>query len=213
MGTLTLSVIRNLMRSELNELTVLSISNSEIDMLINDGVKDVAIKGLCYEKTITKSALPLGAKLISVVTDNIVSINTVSYLIKGVKRGMECVLPQTIGHIPINGNTPQYWFQWGNYVVIEPVPDAATYTIVINASCYPEAIISLDEDLPSSIPVEFHECVYLYALAFACFKLKKWQEAGVFYNRYIEELQIKKMEYVIKSNDARQKDIPAKVTK
>ena len=77
MGTLTLSVIRNLMRSELNELTVLSISNSEIDMLINDGVKDVAIKGLCYEKTITKSSLPLGVKLIPVVADNIVSINTV----------------------------------------------------------------------------------------------------------------------------------------
>jgi len=212
MATLTLGTIRNMVRSELNEITYLSISNDEISGLVNDGIKDISVKALCYESLITKSNIPKSARLISLAGDNIININSVSYAGK-TEIGMECVIPQKLGHIPINGYTPQFWFKWGNYLIIEPLPDVATYSVYIFASCYPTSVILNDGDFIPNLPVEFHECVYLYTLTYSCFKLKRWQEGGEFYNRYVESVQMKKFEYVMKATDYDNTDIPAKVSK
>ena len=206
MATLTLSTIRSLIRSELNESTTTALTDTELNSIINDGYKDVSAKGLCYENKIAFNNIA-AQKIVPLVfaTNHILRVNYVEYK-SGTTQGgwgMMRVVPQTIGHMKIDGSTPQYWYQWGDYLYVEPVPDVATYDLEVYASCYPAAVLSGDSDTPTNLPSEFHESVYLFAVAFAAFKLKRWGDAANAYNRYIIDIQRKRNEYVTKYPDGR----------
>ncbi|MFA5340234.1 MAG: hypothetical protein WC332_00510 [Clostridia bacterium] len=207
MSTLSLSGIRTLIRSEINEATTTSLTDAELNSIINDAYKDTSVKGLCYESKIAKTNIT--SKIISLASDNIVKINYVEYDLGTSCLGMIQSNVPTIGHTPVDGSTPQYWFKWGDYLIVEPVPDVSTYDLNLYASCYPAAVLSGDTDTLVSLPIEFHECVYLYSVAFSCLKLKRWGDFVSFYNRYIESVQSKKMEYISKFPEVRQQqDIP-----
>jgi hypothetical protein len=210
MATLTLSIIRSLVRSGLNEANNAAITDTELNAIANDGYVNTAVKGLCYEQKITVSNIPASVDLIPLYGYNVVKVNYMEYSGEGL--GMICINPQNIGHITIDGQNPQFWFQWGNFVKIEPLPDVATYSLNLYVSCYPTTAMTSDTDTPSLIPVEFHECVYLYTLAFACFKLKRWQDAITNYNRYAEIVQKRRGEYVSKFPETRANlDLPKTV--
>lgn len=217
MGTLTITNIINNVRSALNETSTTMLSDAELTILINDGYKDICAKALSYEKKITKDNISTSQKIVPLVGENVARINYVEYKSGTTEggKGMMCVLPQAVGHIPINTNAPQYWYQWGEYLVLEPLPDAATYDLSVYASCYPSAVlVATSADLPASdLPVEFHEDVYYFTLAFAALKLKRWADAATAYNRYIADIQIKRMQYITKQVDIRMThELPESVT-
>ncbi len=112
------------------------------------------------------------------------------------------IQPTNCGFVTINGNTPQYWFPWGQYVVIEPVPDAV-YTLRLFVSDYPDSELTLTTQYPSSLPEEFQSCI----IAFACYalsmKLKKWKQAAKFYNIYIRNLKKRKKDYIDRKAEKR----------
>jgi len=218
MATLTLSTIRSLIRDELSESSTVVLSDAELNILANDGYKDVAVKSLCYENKISFDNIATTQKIVPLVfsTNHIIRVNYVEYK-SGTTQGgwgMLGVLPQTIGHSKIDGNAPQYWFQWGDYLIVEPITDAATYDLAVYASCYPAAAMSNDTDTPTNLPAEFHECVYMFALAFAALKLKRWGFASHAYSRYIADVQRKRMEYIAKYPDGRfDHELPEIVTR
>ena len=204
MGTLSLVTMRSLVRSNLNELGTSMLSDAELNIIINDGYKDVCSRGLCYESKIAKTDIPASVKYIPLISNNIVRIHYVEYD-KGATGcvGMSEILPQTTGRISINNYTPQYWFQWGEFLVVEPLPDVATYDLNIYASCYPAAVLTADADLPSSVPPEFHEVIAVFATSYASLKLRRWGDAALYYNMYIENIQMRKFEYIDKNVDYR----------
>jgi hypothetical protein len=207
MNTLTLATIRNLIRSDLNEATTTMLSDTELNSIINDGYKDTAVKGLCYENKIAKTNINVSEKVISLLDQNpkVIRVNYVEYKSGTTQggKGLMCIQPQAIGHIPISGNAPQYWFQWGDMLVIEPLPDVGTYDLAIYASCIPTPVLSADSDVCSDLPSEFHECVYYFALAIAAVKLKRWSMVATYYNKYIVDVQTKREQYAINRIDSR----------
>src|SRR3989338_6128359 len=64
MSTLTLAVIRSLVRSDLNESGTTILSDTELNAIINDGMKDVAVKGLCYENKIAFDNIATTQKIV-----------------------------------------------------------------------------------------------------------------------------------------------------
>jgi hypothetical protein len=207
MGTLTVTNIINNVRSALNETSTTMLSDAELTIIINDGYKDICSKALAYEKKITKDNIATSQKIVSLVGENVCRVNYVEYKTGTTQggKGLICILPQTVGHVPISTNAPQYWFQWGEYLIIEPLPDAATYDLAVYASCYPSAVlVATSADLPASdLPAEFHEDVYYFTLAFASLKLKRWADAASAYNQYIADIQNKRMQYITKPVDSR----------
>lgn len=207
MGTLTLATIRQLIRSGLNETTTTMLSDAELNSVINDAYKDTAVKGLCYEYKITKDNISISQKIISLAEEDpkVIRVNYVEYKTGTTEggKGLICVIPQVVGYEGISDNTPKYWFQWGDYLVIEPLPDAATYDLALYAACIPTPVLSADGDLCDDIPAEFHECVYYFALAFAALKLKRWSVAATAYNKYISDVQRKREEYARSHPDGR----------
>lgn len=211
MATMTLTKYRSVIRSILNETSTTSLSDAELNILVNDGYKDVCAKALCYESRLTKENVSSAEKLISLVGLNVIKVNYVEYYTSPL--GMLSVLPTTVGHIPINGSTPQYWFQWGDYIYIEPAPDVSTYDLYVYAALYPDATMSSDSDTPTYVPEEFHEDILNFATAYACLKLKRWGDAAFFYNKYIAVIQKKKMDYLKRFVEPRTiKEIPDTVT-
>jgi hypothetical protein len=216
MATLTLLTIRSLVRSDLNESTTTMLSDAEITAIANDGYRDTAVKGLCIESKIAKDAIA-ALKIIDLGA-TVIKVNYVEYLDEasvGTSGGVGilAISPQNVGYIPVTTGTPAGWFQWGRYLVVEPIPSGSTQSLAVYASIYPSAAMSADGDTPASLPVEFHECVYLYTLAFAALKLKRWADAANAYNRYIMDVQRKRQQYVMKYPDPRAShNIPDSVT-
>lgn len=98
------------------------------------------------------------------------------------------ITPHNLGHISLRGvTTPQYWFQWGNYIVIEPVPDAA-YNMNAYVSVSPSADMSGDTDVPQ-IPYEFQEALVPYTVMLGLARAKRYGESAVKYAEYILLLQ------------------------
>lgn len=203
MSTLTLSTIRSLVRSNLNEASTTMITDAELNAIINDGYVDTSFKGLCYETKITKDNIA-AEKIISLRGSYVIKVNYVEYKLGSTEggRGLLQVLPQVVGYVPVSGSAPQYWFQWGDYLVIEPVPDVATYDLAVYAACYPSTVLSADGDLPL-LPPEFHECILEYAMAFSAIKLRRWADFAALYNRYITSVQMRRQEFIKKSPDPR----------
>ncbi len=220
MATLNLGIIRSLVRGALNETTTTTLTNTELNAIINDGYKEVCAKTGCYEVRINVQNITSGVKLVplsyAAVSNYVMRVNYVEYYRTTSDSpygyGLPQVYPQTIGHMPIDTYVPQFWFQWGNFLVVETNPDAGTYDLFVYASCYPSTVLSADADVPSCAPPELHESIYFYATAFAAIKLKRWADVAVFYNRYIDTIQPRKYEYVMKFPENRVwHDIPNRV--
>ncbi|MFH1147970.1 MAG: hypothetical protein V1736_09735 [Pseudomonadota bacterium] len=223
MATLTQAIIELLVRSDLNETTTTMLSETELHAIIADGGKDVTAKGLCNEVLIDRPALAAERIITLIPTagggEDLIRVNYVEYITGATwaaglaasaePKGMICCLPQAVGFAPITTGVPQYWFQWGNYLIIEPVPTAATYSMKIHAACYPTS----EATLYTTIPTEFHECIYQFTLAFAALKLKRWADFANAYNKYIADVQRKRMEYITKYPEGRiSHEIPDSVT-
>jgi hypothetical protein len=197
----TVGDIITLARDTLNEEGTVSLTATEFLALVNDGYFDVATKAQCYERRIQLANISASVPLINVLPYYVFKINYVEYYTEN--KGIPCILPNAVGHTDIDGYDPQYWFQWGNVIVIEPLPDVSTYDLYLYASCYPPSALTLTTETLDYIPEEFHECVYDYIMAFACLKLKRWGDFVFLYNKYIETLQLKKMEYIKNNADPR----------
>jgi len=114
MGTLTLATIRNLTRSDLNETGTTMLTDTELNSAANDGYKDTAVKGLCYENKLTFDNIAV-EKIVSLRGNDVIRVNYVEYKTGATQggKGLLGILPQAVGHNPINANTPHQWFQWG----------------------------------------------------------------------------------------------------
>jgi hypothetical protein len=256
MATLTFAKIISNVRSDLNESGTTGLSDAELRLIVKDGLKDTAVKGLCYEQKIAKTDIP-ARKIVSLVGSGVLRVNYVEYK-SGTTQGgagLMAVLPSTFGHTNLDGTSPQYWFQWGEYIMLDPTPDVAAYDLEVYAACYPTSIASgslvvgttyvidlvgtttwatagaaaetLGTEFVASatsagtgtavtmsqLPVEFHECVYLFTLAFAALKLKRWGDAANAYNKYIIDVQRKRNEYIMKYPESRLAlELPSNVT-
>lgn len=210
MAILTLEEIRSLVRDEAKEQSEILLSDSFLNMAINLGYKDVAVKAQCYERTFAISNIQAGVRAIP-LDESVIKANYVENAVSLV--GMQEIRPYSIGVADIDDDSPRYWFQWGRYLVIEPIPEVSTYDINIVASCMPDTEMSSDSDTPEDLPPEFHESVFEFSVVPACIKLKKWKSAVLAYNLYITNLKLKRDAFIKAALDRRSdRELPQTVT-
>lgn len=112
------------------------------------------------------------------------------------------IRPETLGHLAIEGQQPRYWYQWGNYVVIEPVPDNE-YALKLYLVDFPGTTLTATTDYPDSLPEEFQPCIVDFCLYALSFRMKKWKQAAKYYNLYIRNLKKRKKEYIDRKAEKR----------
>jgi len=188
MGWPDLSDTQTAVRDVLGEVTALRWTDAEIKRFINDAERDIAIKSGCYEATVAITTTA-SSRVVPFVG---YKVNAVEYQPgSGNRVGLQAITPKMLGHVAINdvnGVIPQYYFQWGMSIILEPKPGATTYTLNVHISQWPDYLRSDTTDEPL-IPVEFHPLIVSYALAQAFLKIKKFGTAGGYYQEYITSCQ------------------------
>jgi hypothetical protein len=195
--------------SALTEQSPAALSSAMLINAINDGHKDVAAKSLCLESESVVSTVP-GSRFVPFS----------GYKVKDIKDestnlGVIETMPQSFGHNIIDGARPQYWFQWGGYVVLDPVPDAV-YSLRLylaippDTQTYAGAFYSQDDgfidtdgvfewEVPpfiTGLPAEFIPSITDFAIYALAIKLKRWGKAVESYNTYVSNLAKRKVEYI-----------------
>lgn len=109
-------------RTYLNEVQADFYTQAEIWRWLSVGAKDIAQKTLCVRR------------ILDAVTVNATrNVSTSAYKVMHVEyipaTGRATMLtkidPLRLGHYPVNGTTPQYWYEFGSTIGIEPLPDTA----------------------------------------------------------------------------------------
>jgi hypothetical protein len=221
---MTTTEMENIIRSALKESTEDRISQAEIITTINTGYKEVASLAFCYEQQ---------DNVVTVIGDRMIPfsgcrVNQVEYDGEGLLK----IRPQMVGSL--SSGAPKYWFSWGQYVVIDPVPDQV-YALTLYIADYPSAQLTeanplvnyvvyvethpvsyIDADvewiresavsaelLIPAIPEEFHFCIVDFTCYALSLKLRKWEQAGKFYNAYIRNVSFRKKEYINRKAERR----------
>ena len=185
------SNLKSRVRTVLNESTAGFWTDAEIARLLNDGERDIAIKTCCLQN-VDALTTALYATMYRKVQ---FSGHKVMYLEYAATTpvGMQKIRPQQLGQLPTE-TVPKYWFQWGQYIIIDPLP-AASYNLNAYIADYPQYEMYSDADVPQ-IPYDFQEDIVNYAVYMALMKDKKWGRAAAVYQQYIASLQVKRIKYV-----------------
>ena len=173
-----LSDIRSRVRTLLDQSSTRYYSDEMINRWINDGERDVAIKGLCIESTVSKTTT------VSTRAVHIDCIKTLAIIYNG--KTLTKIKPNKLGSRSVNGATPQSWFPWGNKNYIDPIPNAA-YTLSVYAAILPTVEMSDDTDEPQ-VPEEVIPLIVRYAYWKALLRDRLYASSGAVYQDYIFKL-------------------------
>lgn len=194
-----LSDLRTRVLTITNEDSNSSIFTSAVlNRFLNDAERDIAAKTGCLEHidSLATKASTRGVQFSGFKVKNLEYIPTT-----GTRVGLPKITLKHFGRLPLTGTTPQYWTQWGGFVLIEPIP-TTVYTLYATISDYPLIEMSSDTDEPS-IPAVYHEDMVWYAVS-RCYMRKGRREQGAYaYNRYIESIQLKKFIRTYPKQDGR----------
>lgn len=118
--------IISIVRSLLQEDSVDFFTDSMLRNYINEAMYAVNnISGA--KRTVTPVYTVASQRLINIASlGNIIKIIGIECLGKSLVK----INPTQLGHVALDGTEPQYWFEHGDYIGIEPIPDD-TYTIVL----------------------------------------------------------------------------------
>ena len=169
-------------------------SDAQITRWLNDGYWDIAIKTGCIENIDT--FYPVTVASIRSVLFSGLRCNYVEYVpVSGAPKALIRINPNRIGHVVLVGTFPQFWFQWGQYIYIEPIPDAV-YTLYTHISDYPSRDEMYDgSDQPRRLKEDYLESLIDYVLSRAFFRDKQFSKGNFHYSVYTKTIMDKKMIY------------------
>jgi hypothetical protein len=200
-------------RSLLGVSSISRITPEDITNTINDAYKDIASRSFCIEESVELSTIPDSRRV------RFSGINISNIVLSSSGNSLLKVDPRTFGYSTIQGLEPKYWFQWGEYIVLDPMPDSI-YSLMVYISKIPSLKISRDliifqnssdmlfEDSnipwqkatmntsPIDLPEEFKPCILDYCLYALSLKLARWKIASEYYNIYINNLVSRKQDYI-----------------
>jgi hypothetical protein len=109
-------------RTYLNEATANFYSQAEIWRWLSVAAKDIAQKTLCVRRILNA----VTANATRNVATNCYKVLHVEYApSSGRARMLAKISPLQAGHYPTSGTAPQYWFEFGANIGIDPIPDGA----------------------------------------------------------------------------------------
>lgn len=192
-----LSDLRTRVRDMVNESTPVFFTDAFLNRVINDGERDVAIKGLCLEDIQSKTTIASTRT----ITVSCIKTLAVEYVpVSGTPVGLTKISPLMLGHMEVSGAAPQHWFKWGNRIGINPKPGATTYNLNVYTAILPGYEMSEDTDEPQ-VQREFIQLIVDYARYRCLMREKLWTQAAQIYSPYIEKLQTIRQSMIDKYKD------------
>lgn len=112
--------------------------------------------------------------------------------------GLTRISPNVAGYTAIDSYMPIFWFQWGNYIEVEPRISTSDYSVRAFIADAPSAALTGTTSVPSELPAEFQTLLVDFACYVLSLKLKKWKQAARYYNKYINDLSKKRRDFLLR---------------
>jgi hypothetical protein len=197
LSTLTLEGMIQRVRDAVNDSSSVFYSDAMITRWLNIGQRDVAAKTFCLEYMYGMISAA-SVRHVALTGIDLLRIHAVEYVPDSGRRiGLGKIVPSMLGRMCLDGITPQYWFPWGNYVCIEPVPSVSTYKMIAYISVLPSAEMSNNSDITEIYPT-YSQWVVDYAIIRALWRARKFGEAAVRYSVYTQALTQVRQDYLRK---------------
>jgi hypothetical protein len=190
-------------RSYLCEVTASFFSQAEIWQWLSASAKDIAQKTLCVRRIVDAVTI---TSTRNVATD-VYKVLHVEYIpATGRPQMLQKIDPLRVGHYPFNGATPQYWYEFGNNIGIDPLPNAV-YTLKLYVADLPkmyqigapntlvEADFTASTD-QTELPTAWQHLLALYATIGGLVKDNRDGPAQMLMNIYNNELAYLKQNMV-----------------
>lgn len=187
----TLKNLRTRIRDILNLISTSVIwTDAQLTDIINEIVRDIAQKSLCYQAIVAKSTSN-GVRTLSGMSSHY-DLTALEYITGAITlREIPTIL---LGHDHPKGATPQFYFENNDSVGIEPLPDA-TYNLNAYLS-QPPTDMSLEPDIPVIRPA-FRPLIIWGALARTLEKFESTRMTGrMIENLYLNEIKYLTQEYI-----------------
>jgi len=181
----TLEAMVGYLRTILDEVTAGYFTDAQLKLYINHAIRDIAATSGCI-RHIDTATVTSGTRTVAfsgykcaAVEYTPVSGNPY-YLIK--------INPNQVNHVNTNGLEPQFWYEFGSSIGIEPLP-AATYTdkLQLYIEDFPTGDMTVDTEIPQ-IPPAFQPLIIPKALAQAFMQDNKQAFAQQMLSIYRNEL-------------------------
>lgn len=111
-----ISIVRSMLQEDAEGEHGYFFTDAMLINYINDAISVIAERTGAYRTVDNVSTTP-AQRLISYNGYKCISVEYN-------QRALIKIMPSQIGHVPLNGTHPQYWFERGNYIGIEPIPDS-----------------------------------------------------------------------------------------
>jgi hypothetical protein len=210
------------------QITHSHLADAELSAILNDGYKQVAVLAACTER-VTQTATRVASRFVPFATGVVTKVSLAvkreellysfvdaSYTwrddidvwtdavatLYDAQLGLGRIAPTQLGRVALAGPHPQFYFTWGDQLVIEPTPQIEYYVKVYETPVPSEAVASAADTL-WELPTIFHSSVLEFAYYVACWKLKKWAQAGSYYNLFLRNLYARKRDYGAQTLDSR----------
>lgn len=134
---LDLGDLETRIRTYINEGVASFYTDAEIDRWVSVAVKDIAQKSGCVRRILDAQT----ANGVRTVDFNAYKVHHVEYIpSSGRSQMLQQITPLQTGHFPMNGTAPQYWYEFGEQIGIDPKPDA-TYNLRLYVTDIPKQVI------------------------------------------------------------------------
>lgn len=194
----TLGNMRTRIRDSLNESTATFWTDDEINAAINDGYRTIAEIGNAVQH-IDALTTTNGTRTVSY---NGYRVGYVEYKpTSGTRRGLYKTTELRLGRLPLNGTSPQWWFDNNGKIGIEPIPDA-TYNLDVYLYDY-VTDLTVDSQIPE-IPPAFRPLIIIFALYRLYIKEKSIQPAMMCYSMFMNELTHAALDFSYLMQDTKQ---------
>lgn len=193
--SLELHELRERVRTILNESTAALWSDAELTSYANDGERDIAAKALCIQEvqTVTTSLYLTDYRKVQFEGYKVLYVEYVPSA--GSPIGLRKISPKMLGRQSYTSlGEPHYWFQWGNWVVLDPVP-YSTYTLNLYVATFPTCEMS-DASDTTQLPELFYNALATYMAYRALWKDGRWAQSNMMYQSYIADVLSKRSLYI-----------------
>ncbi len=127
-------------RTYLNEVTAKFYTQAEIWRWLSVGAKEIARKTFCVQRILNKET----GSGVREVYANVLKVHYVEYIPSSGRAIMLTRIDplKTGNKYPLRGTAPQYWFEYGANIGIEPIPDAI-YQLRLYVSDVPKMMTAI----------------------------------------------------------------------
>ncbi len=181
----TLEAMVSYVRTLLDEVTTSFFTDAQLKLYINHAQRDIAALSGCIRHidtaTVTNATRTVAFSGYKCAAVEYTPVSGNAYYLRK-------ILPVQVNHVKFDGAEPQYWYEFGSNIGIEPLP-AATYAnaLKLYIEDFPTAEMSVDTEIPQ-IPPAFQPLIIYKALQQAFIQDNKMDVAKMLYTIYRNEL-------------------------